>query len=110
MWMASYLLHYQKLDRKKLADWTYYHFLDGELSSNHLSWQWVASTFSSKPYIFNADNMNRYRPNHHPKQLNLDYPELENMLFEGKTEQIAFSASDLPVTKVLPTAVYPEIE
>ena len=82
MWMASYLVHYQKLHRKKLADWTYYHFLDGELSSNHLSWQWVASTFSSKPYIFNADNMNRYRPNHHPKQLNLDYPELEKLLFE----------------------------
>jgi deoxyribodipyrimidine photo-lyase len=82
MWMASYLVHYQKLHWKKLADWTYYHFLDGELSSNHLSWQWVASTFSSKPYIFNADNMNRYRPNHHPKQLNLDYPELEKLLFE----------------------------
>ena len=31
MRLASYLIHRQHLYRKKLADWTYYHFLDGEL-------------------------------------------------------------------------------
>jgi deoxyribodipyrimidine photo-lyase len=36
--------------------------LDGDLPSNHLSWQWVASSFSSKPYLFNADNVAKYAP------------------------------------------------
>jgi deoxyribodipyrimidine photo-lyase len=36
--------------------------LDGDLASNHLSWQWVAGTGSSKPYLFNADNVARYAP------------------------------------------------
>jgi hypothetical protein len=44
------------------ADWLYAHLLDGDLASNHLSWQWVAATFSSKPYLFNADNVARFAP------------------------------------------------
>ena len=32
------------------------------LSRNHLSWQWVARTFSIKPYLFNADNVAKYAP------------------------------------------------
>jgi deoxyribodipyrimidine photo-lyase len=40
----------------------YGHLLDGDLASNHLSWQWVAGTGSSKPYLFNADNVARYAP------------------------------------------------
>ncbi len=56
MWLASYLTHFGRLHWKLLADWTYYHFLDGDLASNHLSWQWVASTFSSKPYFFTSQN------------------------------------------------------
>ena len=42
------------------ADWLYAHLLDGDLASNHLSWQWVAGTGSSKPYLFNAENVARY--------------------------------------------------
>jgi deoxyribodipyrimidine photo-lyase len=61
MWLAACLIHGYKLYRKKCADWTYYHFLDGELGSNHLSWQWVASTFSHKPYIMNEENIQKYR-------------------------------------------------
>jgi deoxyribodipyrimidine photo-lyase len=38
------------------------HLLDGDLASNHLSWQWVAATFSRKPYLFNAENVARYAP------------------------------------------------
>ncbi|MDG4869753.1 FAD-binding domain-containing protein, partial [Guyparkeria sp. 1SP6A2] len=45
-------------------DWLYGHLLDGDLASNHLSWQWVAGTGSGKPYLFNADNVARYAPPH----------------------------------------------
>jgi deoxyribodipyrimidine photo-lyase len=36
------------------------HLLDGDLASNHLSWQWIAGTGSHKPYLFNAENVARY--------------------------------------------------
>ncbi len=62
MWLASYLVHIRKLHWRSGADWMYGHLLDGDLASNHLSWQWVAGTGSSKPYLFNADNVSRYAP------------------------------------------------
>jgi deoxyribodipyrimidine photo-lyase len=62
MWLASYLVHLRKVRWRTGADWMYAHLLDGDLASNHLSWQWVAATFSSKPYLFNAENVARYAP------------------------------------------------
>ncbi len=42
------------------ASWFLEHLLDGDPASNNLSWQWVASTFSLKPYIFNRENLAPY--------------------------------------------------
>jgi deoxyribodipyrimidine photo-lyase len=62
MWVASYVVHLRKVHWRTGADWMYAHLLDGDLASNHLSWQWVAATFSNKPYLFNAENVARYAP------------------------------------------------
>lgn len=62
MWLASYVVHMRKVYWRVAADWLYGHLLDGDLASNHLSWQWVAGTGSHKPYLFNADNVARYAP------------------------------------------------
>lgn len=62
MWLASALVHLCKVHWRCAADWLYGHLLDGDLASNHLSWQWVAGTGSHKPYLFNADNVARYAP------------------------------------------------
>ena len=62
MWLASYVVHVRKVHWRVAADWLYSHLLDGDLASNHLSWQWVAGTGSSKPYLFNADNVARFAP------------------------------------------------
>jgi deoxyribodipyrimidine photo-lyase len=62
MWLASYVVHVRKVDWRVGADWLYAHLLDGDLASNHLSWQWVTGTFSSKPYLFNAENVRKYAP------------------------------------------------
>jgi deoxyribodipyrimidine photo-lyase len=62
MWLASYLVHVRKIHWRPAADWLYGHLLDGDLASNHLSWQWVAGTGSRKPYLFNSDNVARYAP------------------------------------------------
>ncbi len=62
MWLASYVVHLRKVHWRVGADWLVAHLLDGDLASNHLSWQWVAGTGSNKPYLFNADNVARYAP------------------------------------------------
>lgn len=62
MWLASYCVHIRKIHWRVGADWLYGHLLDGDLASNHLSWQWVASTFSTKPYLFNDANVSRFAP------------------------------------------------
>lgn len=62
MWLASYVVHVRKVHWSAGAGWLYAHLLDGDLASNHLSWQWVAGTGSNKPYLFNADNVARFAP------------------------------------------------
>ncbi len=87
MWIASYLTHWHRLDRKKYADRSYFHFLDGELASNHLSWQRVQSTFSHKPYIMNEENLQKYWG-------------ISDALYRGSYEDIAeklFDSSRVPL-------------
>ncbi len=62
MWSASDVVHLRKVHWRVAAVWLYGHLLDGDLASNHLSWQWVAGTGSRKPCLFNADNVARYAP------------------------------------------------
>lgn len=62
MWLASYVVHIRKVHWRRGADWLHGHLLDGDLASNHLSWQWVAGTGSHKPYLFNAENVARFAP------------------------------------------------
>ena len=62
MWLASYLVHLRKIDWRAGAAWMYPHLLDGDLAANTLSWQWVAGTWTGKPYLFNDENVARYAP------------------------------------------------
>ena len=62
MWLASYIVHVRHVHWRAGADWMHAHLLDGDLASNHLSWQWVAGTGSHQPYLFNADNVARFAP------------------------------------------------
>ena len=64
MWLASYVVHLRKVHWHTAAQWMIGHLLDGDMASNHLSWQWVAGTGSIKPYLFNADNVAKYAPAH----------------------------------------------
>ena len=59
-WFAAYIIHWLKADWREAADWFENYLLDGDKASNHLSWQWVASTFSNQPYIFNKEVLARY--------------------------------------------------
>jgi deoxyribodipyrimidine photo-lyase len=60
MWVAAYVVHFRRVRWQAGARWFLQHLLDGDPASNNLSWQWVASTFGSRPYIFNRENLERY--------------------------------------------------
>ena len=60
MYLASYVVHFRRIKWQIGARWFLQHLLDGDVASNNLSWQWVASTFSHKPYIFNLENVDKY--------------------------------------------------
>lgn len=83
MWLAAYLIHWRNVDWKEAADWMYLQLLDGDFASNHLSWQWVASSFSQKPYYFNQDNLAKYTQNVHCASCKA------NCVFRKSYEQLA---------------------
>jgi deoxyribodipyrimidine photo-lyase len=60
MWVAAWVVHWLRVRWQAGAEWFLRHLLDGDPASNNLSWQWVASTFGSKPYFFNRENLERY--------------------------------------------------
>jgi deoxyribodipyrimidine photo-lyase len=60
MYLAAYVVHFRRVKWQAGARWFMTHLLDADIASNNLSWQWVASTFSHKPYIFNLDNVDKY--------------------------------------------------
>jgi deoxyribodipyrimidine photo-lyase len=65
------------------AKWMYANLLDHDPAANFLSWQWVAGTFSSKQYIANQENINKYT---NTKQLgtylDTEYENLQTSIFD----------------------------
>lgn len=94
MWLASYLIHWRGIDWKAGADWMHDLLLDGDQASNHLSWQWVASTFGSKPYFFNQENLSKYTHNKFCPNCTAKCP--FNKTYDALSEQL-FSASSAPI-------------
>ena len=60
MYIAAICCNIGKYHWSAPANWMYSNLLDGDLASNHLSWQWVAGTFSNRKYVANQDNINKY--------------------------------------------------
>lgn len=89
MWLSAYMIHWRKIRWQVGAKWFLKHLLDGDPASNNMSWQWVASTFSQKPYYFNRENLERYTEGAYCRQCPLyghcdfegSYEELEQQLF-----------------------------
>ena len=102
MRFASRCIHRAKLDRKKLADWTYYHFIDGELSSNHLSRQRVNSTFANKPYFMNEWNLQKYWKWTEDHNLRGTYEKVGEKLFNPERTSPYWKESDMYDTLVTP--------
>lgn len=85
MWLAAYIVHWRHIRWQAGARWFLIHLLDGDPASNSLSWQWVASTFSHKPYFFNRENLERYTEGAYCQQC----PLYGHCDFEGSYDELA---------------------
>ena len=62
------------------ARWLYSNLLDGDVASNHLSWQWVAGSFSNKKYYANQENINNFfRSEQRNTFLDVEYREFDRL-------------------------------
>ena len=84
LWLASYIVHWRSIRWQAGAVWFLQHLLDGDPASNNLSWQWVSSTFSQKPYFFNRENLERHTEGVYCRQC----PFYGSCDFEGSYEQL----------------------
>ncbi len=102
MWLAAYIVHWRGVRWQTGARWFLSHLLDGDPASNNLSWQWVASTFSHKPYLFNRENLERFTDGVYCEQcplrgrceLDAGYEALAERLFEPGREPDPASQSE----------------
>lgn len=60
LYLAGYICHWRRIKWQAGARWFLEHLIDGDPASNNLSWQWVASTFSQKPYYYNLENVEKF--------------------------------------------------
>lgn len=92
MWLASYVIYWLGVDWRQAARWMHDLLIDGDQASNNLSWQWIASTFSSKPYFFNKENLKKFSHDIYCQNCRAkcpfdeSYENLEARLFDSPTE------------------------
>lgn len=60
LWLAGLICNIAKCDWRLGAQWMHEQLIDGDYASNHLSWQWVAGSYTGKPYLPQQDNINSY--------------------------------------------------
>jgi deoxyribodipyrimidine photo-lyase len=90
LYLSSYLIHFRRIHWKVGADWMFTHLVDADIASHYCSWQWVASTGSSKPYLFNLENISKYayeglpiQPQDNPELVG-SYEDIANRCFSKK--------------------------
>lgn len=102
MYVASICCNVANSHWSAPAKWMYAHLLDGDLASNHLSWQWVSGAFSNKKYYANQENINRYFQSKQTNTfLDLDYEQLTKIEIPSiLAETVSFDSSVvLPITE-----------
>ena len=80
MWIAGLVCSVARCDWKIGADWMHSYLIDGDFASNHLSWQWVAGSYTGKAYLPQQENINKYsKTKQHGSYLDKPYEVLEKM-------------------------------
>ena len=107
MYLASIACNIGKAHWKIPAKWLYFHLLDGDIASNNCSWQWVASSFSSKKYYCNQENINKYTLTHQTGSfLDNTYEEIASMQVPNSLK----STATLEIQTILPDTKRPTLD
>ena len=106
MYVASVCCNIAKCHWLTPAKWLYSNLYDGDIASNHLSWQWVSGTFSNKKYYANQSNINKYfNSGQKGTFLDVEYPDFYSMATPDTLKPV----SDLKTNCILPCLNDPEI-
>ncbi len=90
LWFAAYLCHYRGVSWKEGARLFRQYLLDGDVASNNSSWQWVESTFASKPYFMNQENIDKFSGGEYCRTCRVvcpfraSYDDLQEKLFNAR--------------------------
>lgn len=107
MYVASICCNIANCHWLEPAKWMYSHLYDGDLASNHLSWQWVAGAFANKKYVANQGNINRFFDSTQKGTfLDVDYSEFDNF----KTPDFLKDTIDFKLETVLDKTNNPILE
>ncbi|MFZ4575711.1 MAG: FAD-binding domain-containing protein, partial [Phycisphaerales bacterium] len=119
LWFAAYLCHFRGVNWQEGARLFRQHLYDGDHASNSASWQWVESTFASKPYFMNKQNIANFSNGKWCDActakcpFDADYPTLQHRMFAGSTAPLAMrhaevdTRSELPTTPAVPDNIGP---
>ena len=88
MYLASYVVHFRRIKWQAGAAWFLHHLIDGDPASNNFSWQWIASTFSHRPYIFNLDNIQKFTPGDRHYDLRAEVNKLYDDSYEALNKRL----------------------
>lgn len=106
LWFAAYVCHFRGVRWQVGAKLFREFLLDGDWASNSCSWQWVESTFASKPYFMNKDNIatfsnHRWCEGCHVKcPFDAPYERLEQSLFSSRQAPLADSGRQPPSSRL----------
>ena len=109
LWFAAYLCHFRGVQWQEGAKLFRQHLYDGDHASNSASWQWVESTFASKPYFMNKQNVATFSGGKWCDActakcpFDADYFTLQHHLFAGSTAPLAMRNAQVDTRSVLPT-------
>lgn len=107
MYTASVICNIGRCHWSQPAAWLYYHLLDGDLASNHCSWQWVAGSFSSKKYYCNQENIDKYTGStQRHSYLDTSYDQLPDMHVPATLQ----TAANIMLQTVLPAMAPVQID
>ena len=107
MYVASICCNIANCHWLEPANWLYSHLLDGDLASNHLSWQWVAGANSNKKYFANQENINTFfNSNQKGTFLDVRYDAFEDF----KTPEVLKELALFSVGFKLPASNNPELD
>ncbi|MDH7567958.1 MAG: FAD-binding domain-containing protein [Armatimonadota bacterium] len=84
LWLASYLLHFEKRDWREGYALFQEHLVDADAVVNSLSWRWVAGNLTNRPFLFTRGSVERQTAGEYCQRC-----AAYRCPFEGTTEAVA---------------------